>query len=148
MWHFRTWFSRHGGVGVTVGLDDLRVYVSITSKMQPPPKKIHSGVFLLVLRPSGRVLPVMCKATGFTEMVALIAEVFIPFLCRPVSWPHWSFSSCPFLLLLSHEFSPHRRWSSEAQSSASAVWSAAMAPVQGGSIDLSEKPAWQTSPNP
>ena len=24
MWHFRTWFSRHGGVGVTVGLDDLR----------------------------------------------------------------------------------------------------------------------------
>jgi len=24
MWHFRTWFSRHGGVGVMVGLDDLR----------------------------------------------------------------------------------------------------------------------------
>jgi len=24
MWHFRTWFSRHGGVGLTVGLDDLR----------------------------------------------------------------------------------------------------------------------------
>ena len=24
MWHFRTWFSRQGGVGVTVGLDDLR----------------------------------------------------------------------------------------------------------------------------
>jgi len=24
MWHFRIWFSRHGGVGVTVGLDDLR----------------------------------------------------------------------------------------------------------------------------
>ena len=25
MWilHFRTWFSRHGGVGLTVGLDDL-----------------------------------------------------------------------------------------------------------------------------
>ena len=23
MWHFGTWFSRHGGVGVTVGLDDL-----------------------------------------------------------------------------------------------------------------------------
>jgi len=24
MWHFRTWFSRHGGVGVTVELEDLR----------------------------------------------------------------------------------------------------------------------------
>jgi len=24
MWHFGTWFSRHGGVGWTVGLDDLR----------------------------------------------------------------------------------------------------------------------------
>ena len=24
MWHFRTWFSRHGGVGLTVGLDDLK----------------------------------------------------------------------------------------------------------------------------
>jgi len=24
MWHFRTWFSRHGGVGLTVGLDNLR----------------------------------------------------------------------------------------------------------------------------
>jgi len=24
MWHYRTWFSRHGGVGVTVGLDDFR----------------------------------------------------------------------------------------------------------------------------
>ena len=24
MWHFRTWFSRHGGVGVMVGADDLR----------------------------------------------------------------------------------------------------------------------------
>jgi len=24
MWHFRTWFSRHGGVGWMVGLDDLR----------------------------------------------------------------------------------------------------------------------------
>ena len=24
MWHFRTWFSRHGGVGETIGLDDLR----------------------------------------------------------------------------------------------------------------------------
>ncbi|KAK4828172.1 hypothetical protein QYF61_024421 [Mycteria americana] len=24
MWHFRTWFSRHGGVGLAVGLDDLR----------------------------------------------------------------------------------------------------------------------------
>ena len=24
MWHFRTWFSRHGGGGVTVGLDDLQ----------------------------------------------------------------------------------------------------------------------------
>ena len=24
MWLFRTWFSRHGGVGITVGLDDLR----------------------------------------------------------------------------------------------------------------------------
>ena len=24
MWHFGTWFSRHGGVGVTAGLDDLR----------------------------------------------------------------------------------------------------------------------------
>jgi len=23
MWHFRIWFSRHGGVGLTVGLDDL-----------------------------------------------------------------------------------------------------------------------------
>jgi len=23
-WHFRTWFSRHGGVGLTVGLHDLR----------------------------------------------------------------------------------------------------------------------------
>jgi len=23
MWHFRAWFSRHGGVGVTAGLDDL-----------------------------------------------------------------------------------------------------------------------------
>ena len=23
MWHFRTWFSRPGGVGVTVGLRDL-----------------------------------------------------------------------------------------------------------------------------
>jgi len=23
-WHFGTWFSRHGGVGVTFGLDDLR----------------------------------------------------------------------------------------------------------------------------
>jgi len=22
--HFRTWFSRHGGVGLTAGLDDLR----------------------------------------------------------------------------------------------------------------------------
>jgi len=24
IWHFRTWFGRHGGVGLTVGLDDLR----------------------------------------------------------------------------------------------------------------------------
>ena len=24
MWHFGIWFSRHGGVGLTVGLDDLR----------------------------------------------------------------------------------------------------------------------------
>jgi len=24
LWHFRIWFSRHGGVGVMVGLDDLR----------------------------------------------------------------------------------------------------------------------------
>jgi len=24
MWHFRIWFSRHGGVGLAVGLDDLR----------------------------------------------------------------------------------------------------------------------------
>ena len=24
MWHLGTWFSRRGGVGVTVGLDDLR----------------------------------------------------------------------------------------------------------------------------
>jgi len=24
MWHFRIWFSRHGGAGVIVGLDDLR----------------------------------------------------------------------------------------------------------------------------
>jgi len=24
MWHFRTWFSRHGGVGLMVGLDELR----------------------------------------------------------------------------------------------------------------------------
>jgi len=24
MWHFRTWFSRHGGGGLTVGLNDLR----------------------------------------------------------------------------------------------------------------------------
>jgi len=24
MWHFGTWFSRHGGVGQIVGLDDLR----------------------------------------------------------------------------------------------------------------------------
>jgi len=24
MWHFRTWFSRHGGVGWMVGLDGLR----------------------------------------------------------------------------------------------------------------------------
>jgi len=24
MWHFRIWFSRHGGVGWTVGLYDLR----------------------------------------------------------------------------------------------------------------------------
>ena len=24
IWHFGIWFSRHGGVGVTVGLDDLR----------------------------------------------------------------------------------------------------------------------------
>ncbi|KAK4827697.1 hypothetical protein QYF61_020975, partial [Mycteria americana] len=24
MWHFGTWFIRHGGVGLTVGLDDLR----------------------------------------------------------------------------------------------------------------------------
>ena len=24
MWHFRTWFSRHGGAGVVVGLGDLR----------------------------------------------------------------------------------------------------------------------------
>jgi len=22
MWHFRAWFSRHGGAGLTVGLDD------------------------------------------------------------------------------------------------------------------------------
>jgi len=27
MWHFETWFSRHGGVGVTVGLDDLRGFL-------------------------------------------------------------------------------------------------------------------------
>ena len=24
MWHFRTWFNRNGGVGLMVGLDDLR----------------------------------------------------------------------------------------------------------------------------
>jgi len=24
MWHLGTWFSRHGGVGLAVGLDDLR----------------------------------------------------------------------------------------------------------------------------
>jgi len=24
MWHFRIWFSRHGGVGLMFGLDDLR----------------------------------------------------------------------------------------------------------------------------
>jgi len=24
MWHSGTWFSRHGGVGLTVGLDDFR----------------------------------------------------------------------------------------------------------------------------
>jgi len=23
MWHFRIWFSGHGGVGLMVGLDDL-----------------------------------------------------------------------------------------------------------------------------
>lgn len=33
------------------------------------------------------------------------------------------------------------------QSPAPGVWSAAVAPVQGGSIDLSKKPVWQTSPN-
>ena len=24
MWHFGTWFSRHGGVGLMAGLDDVR----------------------------------------------------------------------------------------------------------------------------
>jgi len=24
IWHFMTWFSRHGGVGLMVGLHDLR----------------------------------------------------------------------------------------------------------------------------
>jgi len=24
IWHFSTWFSKHGGIGLTVGLDDLR----------------------------------------------------------------------------------------------------------------------------
>jgi len=24
MWHFRTWFSRHGGDGLMVGFDELR----------------------------------------------------------------------------------------------------------------------------
>ena len=24
MWQFRTWFSSHGGIGLTVGLDDVR----------------------------------------------------------------------------------------------------------------------------
>jgi len=29
VWHVKIWFSRHGGVGLTVGLDDLRGLFSI-----------------------------------------------------------------------------------------------------------------------
>ena len=59
--------------------------------------------FLLVLGPSDRVLPVMCKATDFTKVVSSIAEVFILFLCRPVSWPcgsHLSAAAFPITLRL------------------------------------------------
>jgi len=31
MWHFGIWFSRHGGVGWMVGLDDLRGAASLCS---------------------------------------------------------------------------------------------------------------------
>jgi len=41
MWHFKTRFSRHGGVGVMVGLDDLRG---------------HAGQLLLPRRWTGRLL--------------------------------------------------------------------------------------------
>jgi len=33
MWHFRTWFSRHGGVGLTVGLVGLRGFSNLNDSM-------------------------------------------------------------------------------------------------------------------
>jgi len=33
MWQFRTWFSRPGGVGLTVGLDDLRGLSNLKDSM-------------------------------------------------------------------------------------------------------------------
>jgi len=33
MWRFRTWFSRHGGVGITAGLDDLKVFFNLNDSM-------------------------------------------------------------------------------------------------------------------
>ena len=49
MWHFGTWFSRHGGVGVAVGLDDLRgfsnlcFYDSILRVVMPYMRKKSEG---------------------------------------------------------------------------------------------------------
>ena len=33
MWHCRTWFGRHGGVKLTVGLDDLRSLFQLNDSM-------------------------------------------------------------------------------------------------------------------
>jgi len=33
IWHFRTWFSRHSGDGLTFELDDLRVLFNLNDSM-------------------------------------------------------------------------------------------------------------------
>jgi len=40
MWHFRTWFSRHGGVGLIVGLEDLR------GLFQPVILQFYDSIFM------------------------------------------------------------------------------------------------------
>jgi len=48
---FETWFSRNGGVGWTIGLDDLRGPFQNDSELYDPPRKSYiSGVKLVFFK--------------------------------------------------------------------------------------------------